>query len=66
MCVQHVLLCVYLCACVHVACREEVPYTHRKHAIMMVTHNMELAIGQQTFQQVRRVQCCRPVSANFR
>jgi hypothetical protein len=33
-------------------CREEVPYTHRKHSIMMVTHNMELSIGQQTFQQV--------------
>jgi hypothetical protein len=32
--------------------REEVPYTHRKHAIMMVSHNMELSMGQQAFHQV--------------
>jgi len=36
----------------HTCCREEVPYTHRKHAIMMVSHDMELNVGLQTFQQV--------------
>lgn len=49
-----------LCMCVLRVCvslpppthREEVPYTHRMHAIMMVSHNMELSMGQQTFQQV--------------
>lgn len=35
------------------ACRQEVPYTHRTHAIMMVTTTMEKHIGQQTFQEVR-------------
>eukprot|EP00882_Tetradesmus_deserticola_P005145 GHRQ01005419.1.p1 GENE.GHRQ01005419.1~~GHRQ01005419.1.p1 ORF type:complete len:344 (+),score=114.63 GHRQ01005419.1:338-1369(+) len=34
------------------SCRQEVPYTHRHHAIMMVSQKMELHIGQQTFQQV--------------
>eukprot|EP00879_Flechtneria_rotunda_P023430 GHRR01024782.1.p1 GENE.GHRR01024782.1~~GHRR01024782.1.p1 ORF type:complete len:248 (+),score=80.18 GHRR01024782.1:379-1122(+) len=32
--------------------RQEVPYTHRQHAIMLVSPRMELHIGQQTFQQV--------------
>ncbi|KAF8057924.1 oma1 [Scenedesmus sp. PABB004] len=34
------------------SCRQEVPYTHRHHAIMMVSNAMELHIGQQTFQEV--------------
>jgi hypothetical protein len=32
--------------------RQEVPYTHRRHAIMMVSQKMELHIGQQTFHEV--------------
>jgi hypothetical protein len=32
--------------------RQEVPYTHRHHAIMLVTPRMELHIGQQTFHEV--------------
>lgn len=32
--------------------RQEVPYTHRHHAIMMVTTKMELHIGEQTFHEV--------------
>ncbi|WIA21329.1 hypothetical protein OEZ85_000556 [Tetradesmus obliquus] len=34
------------------SCRQEVPYTHRHHAIMMVSNKMELHIGEQTFHEV--------------
>eukprot|EP00775_Hariotina_reticulata_P006780 gene6780-6997_t len=34
------------------SCRQEVPYTHRHHAIMMVTQQMEQHIGEQTFKEV--------------
>eukprot|EP00878_Enallax_costatus_P011950 GHUV01012477.1.p1 GENE.GHUV01012477.1~~GHUV01012477.1.p1 ORF type:complete len:182 (+),score=37.43 GHUV01012477.1:207-752(+) len=34
------------------SCRQEVPYTHRHHAIMMISNRMELHIGEQTFHQV--------------
>lgn len=39
--------------------REEVPYTLRKHAIL-VTCDMERALGRETFKQVGGCrQCCR-------
>ncbi len=34
------------------SCLEEVPYTHRKHAILFVTERMEKAMGEQTFAHV--------------
>jgi hypothetical protein len=32
---------------------QEVPYTHRRHAIMFVSQKSELAMGEQVWEQVR-------------
>lgn len=34
------------------SCRQEVPYTHRKHAILLVTEDMERHLGEETFKSV--------------
>lgn len=43
--------------------RQEVPYTHRRHAIMMVSNRMEKNIGEQTFREVRVAQRQEPCAS---
>jgi hypothetical protein len=38
----------------YLSSREEVPYTHRKHAMMFVSNAMEYKLGEHTFKQVGR------------
>ena len=42
---------------------EEVPFTYRKHAIMLVTPAMERTVGEHTFDEVRAVGAVADVSA---
>jgi hypothetical protein len=43
--------------------RQEVPYTHRHHSIMLVSQRMERNLGRQTFEEVGQLADSHAVSA---